>query len=181
MTLEQIFFASQIAAAIGIIGSLLFVGIQVRDGAKATRSATAQAVQDNYARWYLALGGNSDTTAVFLKGCTDMGSLTPQEKAIFVCVCMAFTSYTQNAYHQWNQGHLADELWASWEALMINLVGTPGGAAFWADRSYVFGGDFGTEVRALMAREPHPSAKGLGVVPLKHPAPVAQAGKGTPG
>jgi len=173
MTLEQIFFASQIAAAIGIIGSLLFVGIQVRDGAKATRSATAQAVQDNYARWYLALANDDATTAVCLKGFSDMGSLTPQEKARFVCACMAFTSYTQNAYHQWRHGHLADQLWASWEALMMNLVNTPGGTAFWNERSYVFGGEFGAEVRALMAREPHPSAKGLGVVPLIYRTPEA--------
>ena len=40
MTLEQMFFASQIAAAIGVIASLIFVGVQIRDGAKATRSAT---------------------------------------------------------------------------------------------------------------------------------------------
>ena len=40
MTLEHLFFISQIAAAIGVIVSLIFVGIQVRDSAKATSPTT---------------------------------------------------------------------------------------------------------------------------------------------
>ena len=38
---------------------------------------------------------------------------------------------------------------------MMNLVNTPGGAAFWEERSYVFG-------------DPHPAAKAFGVVPVGH-------------
>ena len=168
MTLEQLFFASQIAAAIGVIASLIFVGIQVRDSAKATRSATAQAVHENYAGWYLDLAGNASALDTCTRGFVDLGALSPPQKAQFVCTFMAFMSHSQNAFHQWRQGHLADDLWACWEALMMNLVNTPGGAAFWEERSYVFGDEFGAEVKALMAREPHPAAKAFGVVPVGH-------------
>lgn len=168
MTLEQVFFATQSIAAVGVITSLIFVGIQVRDSAKAVRAATAQAVHENYASWYLALADNASALATCTKGFVDLTSLTPAEKAQFVCTFMAFMSHSQNAFHQWRLGHLAKDLWACWEALMMNLVNTPGGAEFWRERGYVFGTEFQDEVKAIMAREPNPMAKAFGVVPVKH-------------
>ena|SRR5271165_2495197 len=177
MTLEQVFFATQSIAAVGVIASLIFVGIQIRDSTKAVRAATAQAVHENYAIWYLALADNASALATCTKGFRDLESLAPAEKAQFVCTFMAFLSHSQNAFHQWRQGHLAKDLWACWEALMMNLVNTPGSAAFWGERSYVFGEDFQDEVKAIMAREPNPLAKAFGVVPVR----VRVAQTSTPG
>ena len=175
MTLEQIFFLTQSIAAVGVMGSLIFVGLEVRHNAKAVRSGTAQSVHDNYASWYLSLADNSSALATATKGFVDLAALTPPEKAQFVCTFMAFLSHSQNAFHQWRQGHLADQLWACWEALMMNLVNTPGGAAFWRERSYVFDRSFQDEVAAIMAREPNPAAKAFGVVPVTHKVPPSKA------
>ena len=168
MTLETIYFLSQIAAALCIVGSLIFVGLQVKENSKAVRSATAQAVHDNYGSWYIALADNEDAQATSTKGFADLGSLTPAEKTQFVCIYMAFLSHTQNAFHQWREGHLSDELWRGWEALMMNLVNTPGGAAFWQERGYVFGKEFQDHVAEIMKRTPDPRAKALGIVPVTH-------------
>jgi len=170
MTLDQIALASQIVAALGVIGSLIFVGLQVRDSAKAVRSATAQAVHDNYASWYISLAGNQQALASAVKGFADLDSLSATEKELYVCTFMAFLSHSQNAFHQWREGHLADGLWKGWEALMMNLVNTPGGAAFWRERSYLFGQDFQDQVKLIMSREPDPRAKAFGVVPVTHRA-----------
>jgi hypothetical protein len=51
---------------------------------------------------------------------------------------------------------------------MMNLVNTPGGAAFWHERSYVFGQEFQDEVKNIMRRQPNPKAKALGVMPVTH-------------
>jgi hypothetical protein len=166
MTLEYIFQISQIAAALGVIASLVFVGFQVRDNAKAVRSAAAQAVQDNYSHFFTTLACSPSALVTHLKGLSDMDSLTDVEKAQFVAISMAYLSDAQNAFHQWKEGHLADELWSCWEALMMNLVKTPGGAAFWRQRSYIFGRKFQREVKEIMSREPDPGAKAWGVVPL---------------
>ena len=154
MTLDQVFYASQSAAAVGVIASLIFVGLQVRSSAKAVRSATAQAVHENFASWYLSLAENVGGLSVVLKGFGALDTLTATERAQFNCIFLAFTSHSQNAFHQWCQGHLAIELWTCWEALLMNMVHTPGGVAFWCERSYVFANDFRREVEAMVAREP---------------------------
>jgi len=81
---------------------------------------------------------------------------------------MAFLSHSQNAFHQWRQEHLSDGLWAGWEALLMNLVNTLGGAAFWNERGYVFDQEFQEHVGQIIARQPDPRAKAFGVVPVAH-------------
>ena len=41
MALEQVYFATQSIAAVGVIASLIFAGIQIRDSAKSVRDASA--------------------------------------------------------------------------------------------------------------------------------------------
>ena len=168
MTLDQVASLSQSMGAVGVIASLIFVGLQIMDNSRAVRSATAQAVHDNYAGWYISLSGNESALATSAKGFVDLNSLSLAEKAQFVCTMMAFLSHSQNAFHQWKEGHLSDGLWAGWEALMMNLVNTPGGAAFWGERGYVFGKEFQDHVAAIMQRKPDPRAKAFGVVPVTH-------------
>jgi len=168
MILDQVAAISQIAGAIGVIASLIFVGLQIRDNSSAVRSATAQAVHDNYASWYISLSNNEPALATSAKGFVDLTSLSSAEKAQFVCTMMAFLSHSQNAFHQWREGHLSNGLWAGWEALMMNLVNTPGGAAFWEERGYVFGAEFQGHVADIMKRKPDPRARAFGVVPVTH-------------
>jgi hypothetical protein len=166
MMLEQIFFTSQSVAAAGVIASLIFVGLQVRGSTKAVRSATAQAVHENFANWFMAIAGRPADLEIVLKGSGDLEALTTVERAVFNCIFLAFTSHAQNAFHQWREGHLANELWTCWEFLLSNMIHTKGGVAVWRERSYVFAEEFRVEVEALAQREPHVNAKAFGVLPL---------------
>ncbi len=69
MTLEQVAALSQVVAAGGVIASLIFVGFPIRDSAKAVRSATAQAVHENFGSLYAQLAQNPQALDTFLKGC----------------------------------------------------------------------------------------------------------------
>ena len=166
MRLEQIFFISQSIAGVGVIASLIFVGLQVRDSTKAVRSATAQAVHENFASWYMAIAEHPAELEVVLKGFGDLEGLSFIDRAVFNCIFLAFTSHAQNAFHQWRQGHLANELWTCWEFLLSNMVHSNGGMALWRERSYVFAEDFRVEVEAIVQREPHMNARAFGVLPL---------------
>lgn len=168
MDLATVVSLAQIIGAVGGVASLIFVGLQIKDNSNAVRAATAQAVHDNYASWYMTLAADDKALAACTKGSLDLSSLTPSDKAQFTCVFMAFLSHTQNAYHQWKEGQLSDGHWICWEALMMNLVNTPGGAAFWGERGYVFGKDFQSHVIEIMKRTPDPRAKSFGVLPVTH-------------
>ena len=53
MTLETIYFISQVLAAVCVIASLIFVGVQVRQSTKQAKADAVQAVHDNLSVWYM--------------------------------------------------------------------------------------------------------------------------------
>lgn len=163
MTLQDIGSIGEIVGALAVVVSLFYVGSQIRQNTAAVRSSTAQAVHDNYASWYTSIANNRELTEIAVAGLKDFSGLAETEKAMFISAFMGFLSYSQNAFYQWRAGSLSPQLWVGWEALIINLVGAPGGKQFWAERGYAFGSEFRDHVEnVLMKRQPAPEAKPFG-------------------
>ena len=180
MTLEQVYFASQTIAALASIGALVFVGLQVRDSAKAVGANMAHAVSQGFSDLYRWQSDNPSALENLMAGLSDSGALTPAERARFICTLMAMLSQCQNAFDQWRVGHLRTDLWIGWEAVLMNLVQTPGGTEFWNERSYMFSKDFQNEVQLAMNRQPHPLAKSFGVMAVGRDGPTSGSSGSTP-
>jgi hypothetical protein len=159
---------AELVAAIAVIVSLVFVGLQVQQNTTAVQSAAAQSVHENFAAWYTAIQNEPALLDITTKGMRDYGTLTATEKAQFIAVFMSFCSHTQNAFYKFNDGSLTPELWRGWEYVSMNFFSTPGGKAFWSERSYMFADAFQHYVEQdIMTREPHPKAKPWGAFPIQ--------------
>ncbi|GAB5480624.1 MAG: hypothetical protein Pars92KO_03810 [Parasphingorhabdus sp.] len=149
MSLEDFYFASQIAAALGIMLSLIFVGIQVRQSngqarqhEAARRADATQAVHDNFANMYLTFGSNLEVAEVATKGLKDPNSLSDGENMVLLSGLMAGMSYMQSAYFKWRQGDLSDDLWRAWQNSNVSYFASPGGKRFWEGRKSNFAPEF---------------------------------------
>ncbi len=142
MTLQDWSYFAQVIDAGSVVVSLFYVGFQVKRNASAVRSATVQAVHDNYADWYMNLMGDPELNRTAIKGLKDYFSLDETEKAQFIETFMAFISFSQNAFYQWRSKALSPPLWVGWESLTMNLLCSPGGKEFWKERGYVFGNEY---------------------------------------
>ena len=175
-SLEKAHKLAELSAAIAVIISLVFVGLEIRQNTTAVQSAAAQTVHENFAMWYTSLQGDPELIDITTKGMRDYKSLSPTEKAQFVAVFMSFSAHTQNAYYKWTEGSLTPELWRSWEFVSMNFFSTPGGKAFWDERDYMFADAFQRYIKGqLMVKEPHPKAKPWGAFELQEAdSPAAQ-------
>ena len=163
MTLQDWSNLAQVVGALAVVISLFYVGFQIKRNTGAVRSATAQAVHDNYADWYMNLMGDAELNRIAIKGLKDYSSLDETEKAQFIETFMAFISFSQNAFYQWREKALSPPLWAGWELLTMNLLSSPGGKGFWKERGYVFGNEYRDYVeKVIMTKKPHPEARPLG-------------------
>ena len=154
---------AEIVSGIAIVVTVVLLIVEVRENTDAVRIASAQAVHENYANWYISLHSEPETTELVIEGLRDPSTLTTVQWGQFISVMMAYTSYMQNAFYQWQEGSLSPELWQGWELVSYNLVGTPGGIRFWQERSYVFGDTFREYVETeIMTKEPPVGAKPLG-------------------
>ena len=158
----------ELAAAIAVVLSLLFVGLEIRQNSATVQNAAAQAVHENFAAWYTSAQSDADLLALSTKGMRDYSSLSEIEKAQFIAMFMAFSLHTQDAFFKRKEESLSPELFRGWEYVSMNFFSTPGGKAFWDERGYMFADDFQDYiVNDIMAREPHPMARPWGAFEIK--------------
>lgn len=165
MTLEAVYYFSQIVAVIAILASLVFVGIQIRQSTEqakrneaATRSAAAQSVHENFASWYLFAASNQYDVDVVLRGLQDPDQLNDEESALFMALFQALFSYSQNAFYMWHEGHLRDEIWNSWAMALVTIFSTPGGQVVWKRRRFAYTDAFGSHVENHLLNQPLPES-----------------------
>ncbi|MEL6567314.1 MAG: hypothetical protein AAFQ22_02775 [Pseudomonadota bacterium] len=156
MTLEALYYVSQIVAVLAILGSLIFVGIQIRQNTKQARAAAAQSVYENYASWYMFAGESVERARIGMKALKDPDSLSDEENAIFMGGLLAQFSYLQSAFFLWQDGSLKDEVWRSMEATVTTILTTSGGKAFWKRRRFSFTEAFCVHIETNALNRPLP-------------------------
>src|SRR6267154_2178390 len=181
MNLNDLANLGQIIGALAVVISLFYVASQIRQNTNAVRSATAQTVDEHFAKWYHLVAADDELAQIVPKGLRDYTSLSEKERVRLVATFMAFLSYSQNAFLKWREGLLAPPLWRGWELVIMNLVCAPGGKAFWKDRAYMFGDEFRQYIESdLMTREPHPDAKPMGAFSIGGVSDKAKPGNQLP-
>ncbi|MEP3051920.1 MAG: hypothetical protein ABJP48_04165 [Erythrobacter sp.] len=148
MTLEDFYFISQIAAAVGIMLSLIFVGLQLRQSTEqakrveeATRVAAMRQAHGNLANWYMHTSQHQHLTSLIGKALNDFDTLSDDETAQYITSASALLSYAQNAFYEWHAGDLPDEQWKSWY-VALQFIATPGGKKLWTMRRHMFAEPF---------------------------------------
>ena len=122
MTLETLYYISQIVAVLAILGSLIFVGIQIRQNTKqaeeAERVARGQVVQHIAAEnreHALATLPYPEVYRCFVEA-TDPADMNDDDRARVATYCFATLHMVQNIYFQHGKGLLDDQTYPKYEA-----------------------------------------------------------------
>ena len=103
-------------AALGVIGSLIFVGLEVRQNTSATEGATIQAISDMHTTLLLESVWDEGFVELFgrvLSG-TARSDLTPVENMRMARYYIAFLSHLENTYLQNRAGIVSDDVFESY-------------------------------------------------------------------
>ena len=111
--LDRFHKISEIVAAFAIVGSLIFVGVQVNQNTSALRNSAAQANSDSWQNLTLALANNpkiAEVMAATIITPEDFpGQPAPELLQVGAYINANIKSMETN-YHQWLSGNLSDEL-----------------------------------------------------------------------
>ena len=135
MTLQEIL---QILGGIGVIASMIFVGIQIRNNAKAVRAATYQQLSASVSAPWDNFFNNAESCSLALRGGDNFESLDRLEKARYRFMLMATLRRYENAWFQHRIGTLKRDEWLGLNANLEAIFGAPGNHSAWAlirDRS----------------------------------------------
>jgi len=149
---EAIGAVGEIAGAIGVIGSLVYLASQIKSQ---NTESQVTAVNNLTYQWNAFMGdmaGNSELARIWAKGLEDFNSLNSTEHVQFSTHLNRIFRITEGLYHQHESGRLGDKVWRGVANSLSDLSCSPGVKSWWPTRSHWYSIDFEDYVRPLIER-----------------------------
>ena len=182
MSLEDIFYLSQSIASVAVVGSLIYLGLQVRSTERSQRAIMQQGRADRTSHGSIAIA-SPELARVFHKGSAGHVDLTREEFTQWTMICRALFLSAEDSFLQHQAGQLDQKAFDSYVAGVRFFMKSPGMRAAWKLSAGQFGSDFGDFVAALVeqtpvAQGPDAYAQWQQLVRAQGSAPVQPAGAG---
>lgn len=142
MNWEAIGAIGEIVGAIGVIVTLGYLAVQIRQNTASVRASTLQDMSEASASWHDFLASNADVARIYFAGVSDLEALTPEERLRFQFIMMAFLRRVENFRRQDNQSRVSPEDWAGLRRSCLSVMSQRGSRSWWAENSQRFNPDF---------------------------------------
>lgn len=153
MTLEETFYLSQTIASVAVVGSLIYLGLQVRYAERAQRGIMQQGRADRTSQAALTLA-HGGLSSIWHRGAAGDPSLSREEFAQWMLLCRSAFLSAEDSYMQHKAGLLSDAAFESYVAGVRYYMSRPGLRAAWQVGSAQFGREFVEFVNGELARTP---------------------------
>ena len=131
MELQEIYFIAEIVAAIAVVVSLIFVGLQLRQNTAAIRHDSGQRHLDTFQNLTMTVAANDALLNAWRTG-NRAEEPWDLETSRLVFMLNAFLKANEQNYLQWCDGNLSDELWEAHERAMVSgLMTQPAYKQYW--------------------------------------------------
>lgn len=156
MTLEETFYLSQSIASIAVVGTLIYLGLQVRYAERSQRAIMQQGRADRVSKASLSIA-SADLARVWQIGCSSNPQFTRDEFAQFSLIMRSAFLSGEDSFLQYRAGTLDKAAFESYTAGLKHFMRFPAVRAAWKISSSQFGTDFRTycdEAVAQASRAP---------------------------
>jgi hypothetical protein len=127
---------------VGVIASLIFVGLQVQQGAIATRSATVLQLKDSWVQLNLAGATSPDLVKAFETVQKEGWGADSLADSMVGSFYRALIHNWSNAYYQYENGTLEESQWAPHLREMKVNASNQLLLKFWSEWSYIYDDHF---------------------------------------
>ena len=135
MTLETIYYLSQTIAVMAIIGSLIFLGLQVRRAERVQRSASLSDILDAYSdRTNTWLVTEPEVADLMQRGLHGLKYLNRIEKTRFGILLAHNTLQMQRVMELHERTYITDTDFRAWMDFTLSILRTKGGSEIWSDQ-----------------------------------------------
>ena len=156
MNWEMLSAIGQVVAAVGVIPSLIYLAIQIREQNKERRRAGINILTVQWSELVKSAQENREFAALFLQGMQSFQGLDAPDKLRFSAF---FTRYTRNCegmFIYYRDGALEKALWDEVERTINDYFAYPGVREWWATRKHWLTDEFRAVVEAIIAKNSEP-------------------------
>ena len=132
MSLSDLAAIGSFVSGVAVLGSLIFVGFQLRQNTQAVRAGASQAHSYNWQQITMTVVESGDFARIWRLGGENIECLTDDERVRFYALAGAILRFFEGARLQWRHGQLDKEHWHNVEKTAIDFAATSGFKAYWA-------------------------------------------------
>ena len=119
-------------AAIGVVASLMFVGLQIRQSTNATRAQTHQAVTQSILTVGSLVAMRPDVFGRCCQTEDSLEGLSPGDATFFLSAMFGMFKYFELMFVQHKDGSIDSERWIAWSQHILMYFHHPGVQSWWA-------------------------------------------------
>ena len=131
MTLEGLGNIGELIGGLAVIVSLVYLAIQVRQGARTTRAVMLQQHTLALQGTLVAIGSDAQTSRVFNAGLRSWSELSEEEQGQFSLLMSGTFQFFESVFQQHRSGLLQEDLWQSYETRIRWYLARSGVRAWW--------------------------------------------------
>jgi hypothetical protein len=155
MNWDAIGAVGEVAGAAGVIITLVYLAIQIRQNTKAIRLNTIRSTNEGFRSQAALIGGSNEVAEVYTNGLMEPEKLNLTERVQFYALLHNQVRGYEEAFYQHTEGALDPRIWAGMHGQMLNTSTLPGFKVYWQDRRDWYSSSFQNQVENVL----YPNAK----------------------
>ncbi len=160
MTITELGSLGEFIASLGVLITLFYLAIQMRQNTKAVRLNTAHAVTEEFQDMFSLIASDQSLSEVFIEAAQneELNGVSRVRYNTFMSTAMR--AY-ENAYLQNREQAINPDHWGGLTRMMIDISAMPAFPNYWADRKHWFSDDFQLHINTEII--PAPAETGVNI------------------
>jgi hypothetical protein len=144
MNWEAMSAIGEMVGAVGVIVSLVYLALQIRQNSNVVRSATRQAISTTQVEMGFRIAESSDLRASIAASWGIEGPPTAAQdtEILNVFLYRAFLRAYENQYHQFKEGTFDADMWSGYREALRGMFFSGGSLKVWEQTRAAFSPDF---------------------------------------
>jgi len=142
MSWDAVAAIAEVVGAIGVIVSLGYLAVQIRQNTRSVRAASYQSWFASYDSLSNLLLGDAELAAVLQQAESDPQSLTPEQRRRFLGILRRGFRQLESLYYQYREGMIQRDLFEAWVGIYSRSAQGPLFQEFWEADQSIFSARF---------------------------------------
>ena len=151
MNWEAIGAIGEVAGAIGVIVTLIYLSIQIRHNTRSSRLASFQSTTEMLTTVNTLIAGNDEIADIFARIYNEPDpELTPKDRIKFTFTNLCLFRAWETAYFQRSEGMALHQSWLRYEQSIRAQIAVPRVREWWLNNTFGFTEEFRQYVQSLI-------------------------------
>jgi hypothetical protein len=153
MSLQEFAWLGASMSGVGVLASIIYVSIQIRNNTRAVRASAFQQVVNSFAAISFDIAKDKNLVDLYLRAGRDFASLSELERAQYSLMLLSFLRRAENVFFQTEIRMLYTEHWSGIHESIKTIMAPPGARTCWSEIKNRLNPEFRVFVDGLIAEQ----------------------------